>query len=96
MTDQDTNRAIAEKLSVLGFSEKLAPRDFADPCYLFPTLEAYCAAYQMEFAARPSDSGAVWFARIIDVRRTRWFDGGGPTLGVALRNALAAALGVRE
>ncbi len=98
MIDHDTNRAIAEALTAQGFSEKMAPHDFADPCYLFPTLEAWCAEYQMEFTCTPSDGGAVWSAGIIHALRTddQWFDGDGPTLGLALRNAFAAALGVTK
>lgn len=73
------------------------PHDFTCAEYLYPALEAWCAEYQMLFRCFPSDGGAVWFARIHHAQRIgEIFDGGGPTLGVALRNALAAALGVRE
>lgn len=135
MTDQDTNRAIAEGLERHGlvdmaydsaqvacseghyfpadvpFAPRVGkpcrfprcdgtimpvPHDFTRAEYLYPALEAYCAEYQMEFMCVPSDGGAVWSAEIHDILNNQWFEGDGPTLGVALRNALAAALGVRE
>lgn len=69
------------------------PHDFTRAEYLYPALEAWCAEYQMLFRCAPSDGGVVWFARVHHAQRMgEIFDGDGPTLSVALRNAFAKAL----